>query len=85
MEITLGKVYKDRITNWQGVAVARTAYLSGCIHVELERAGKDGKPESSWFDEYRVAPVLRAKSFADSGPPRSPGRRPPERSRAPAR
>jgi len=80
----LGAKYRDKITGYEGVAVARCEYLSRCVHVELERGssekGKEGTPESTWFDEERLdrvdAPVIR-----DPGPKRSPGRTPPSSTR----
>lgn len=81
----LGAKYRDRITGYEGTAVARTEYLSKCVHVELERGlaepGKEGTPEGFWFDEERLERV-DAEPYVDKGPKRSPGRTPPSSSRS---
>jgi len=63
MAIKLGDKVRDTVTGLEGIAVARTEWLLGCIRwgvqpVEL----KDGKPvEDSWFDEARLQRVTDAK------------------------
>lgn len=74
---SLGKKFRDPITSFEGTAIARCEYLSGCFHLELERADKDGKPESYWFDEQRLNALEDVASFADEGESRSPGHTPP--------
>jgi hypothetical protein len=80
----LGAKYRDEITGYEGVAVARCEYLSKCIHVELERGsgekGKEGTPEGVWFDEERLV-RLDVPAHVDRGEKRSPGRTPPSSSR----
>lgn len=70
---SLGKKFRDPITDYEGTAIARIEYLSGCFHLELQRAGKEGKPESEWFDEERVVPVEGAEEHKDKERKRSPG------------
>lgn len=74
MQATLGKKYRDKITGFEGVAVARTEYLSGCFHVDLETGDpeKNNKPVHEWLDEERLVEV-DAPAVTDDGPKRSPG------------
>jgi hypothetical protein len=55
--VTLGEKYRDEITHYQGIATARTCYMSGSIKVCLERAGKDGTPQEVWIEESRLMHV----------------------------
>jgi len=52
----LGDYVKDKITGFEGVAVARAEYLNGCIFIQVQPVGlKDGKIiESEWIDEQRI-------------------------------
>ena len=56
MGIKLGSAYKDSITGFQGVAIGRFEYLSGCVRIEIQSMElKDGKPiDSMVFDEQRL-------------------------------
>lgn len=82
-QIVLGQKCRDRITGYEGVAIARTEWLSKCIHIELQRGSMDptklGAPESEWFDEERLEVVAEAKPYEDKGKKRSPGDTPPRR------
>lgn len=64
MKVTLGKQYKDSITGFWGVAVARTTYLYGCVRVLIAptKLKDDGDflPDC-WFDEPQLVGV-RSKS-----------------------
>lgn len=60
--VKLGCKYRDTVTGYEGVAIGRFEYLSGCVRIELERADKDGKPESFVFDVQRLAHVECAAS-----------------------
>ena len=88
MKVTLGKRYKDSISTFSGVAVARATYLYGCVRVLIspDRLTKDGEffPDT-WFDEpqlvsVRSAKVIKTKKSAPpGGPPRStPANRDPD-------
>ena len=57
--IILGQICKDPITGYEGVAVARTEHLYGCVRVGLQaRIDKDGKvPDPYWFDEPQLLGV----------------------------
>lgn len=86
MKVTLGKRYKDSISGFSGVAVARATYLYGCVRVLIAPAKltKDGDwlPDT-WLDEpqlvsVRAAKVIKPKKAPSGGPPRSfPGTRDP--------
>lgn len=56
-DITLGDRVKDRISGFQGIAIARTTWLHNCtrIVVQPETLNKEGKPaEDLAFDEAQL-------------------------------
>lgn len=55
-KIELGKTYTDSVTGFSGIAVSRTEYLTGCVHIGLQqRVSEDGKlPDPQYFDESRL-------------------------------
>lgn len=70
--ITLGKKYKDYITGFEGIAVARIEYITGCIQYELLPQGlqKDGKPkESKWYDQVRISKDGKGPNHGPNGGP----------------
>jgi hypothetical protein len=52
----LGLIYKDKITDFEGVATGHVRYLTGCNQVLITpKIDKEGKPrEAQWFDEQRL-------------------------------
>lgn len=72
--VKLGDRVKDNITGFEGIAVARTEFLYGCVRVCVQPGKlKDGKTiDAEWFDEQR----LDVKSAAKTG---GPGPVPPDR------
>jgi hypothetical protein len=66
--VTLGQHYRDALTGYAGVAIARCVYLHDAPDVKLQRLDTYGKPEEVWFDEARLvaeasAPATRAPGF----------------------
>lgn len=60
--IELGSIVKDRITGFTGVAIARTEFGYGCVHVQIEASQltKCGDPiPVQTFDDQRVDLVSR--------------------------
>lgn len=60
----LGDTYKDVITGFQGVCIAKAQYLTGCDQsgLKLRSLDKDGKtPDAIWFDDTQLVKVARAK------------------------
>jgi hypothetical protein len=58
--IQLGDRVRDRITEYEGIAIARTEWLYGCVRLGVQRSGvdKDGKPfEPQTFDEGQLVVV----------------------------
>lgn len=60
MRVKLGKQYKDSICGFQGVAVARTEYLHGCVRILIAPTAL--KPDGDflpdcWFDEPQLESV----------------------------
>ena len=65
MKAVLGKTYKDSISGFEGVAVARAEYLYGCVRVMI--APTKLKPDGDflpdgWFDEPQLVLVRAAKT-----------------------
>lgn len=62
MKFELGETLRDKITFFQGVALARTEYFTGCDHYGLcSRELKDNVPmDWQWFDETRLVRVESA-------------------------
>lgn len=59
-KFNLGDTLKDIITGFEGVAMARSQYFTGCHHYGLcpSELTKDGKePDWMWVDESRLALV----------------------------
>ena len=53
--VTLGHMYRDRITGFVGLATGRHQYLTGCVRFALEAKAEAGKvPEEAVFDEGRL-------------------------------
>jgi hypothetical protein len=54
--IKLGAEYKDKITDFIGVATGYVQYITGCNQVLLTpKVGKDGdKKNGEWVDEQRL-------------------------------
>jgi hypothetical protein len=53
----LGAKYRDKVTGFEGIAVARYEYLWGCTRISLERLGNDGTPASAVFDEPQLEQI----------------------------
>lgn len=58
-KIELGMKCKDIITGFEGIAIAKTEWLTGCTRFGLQPpVDKDGKvPEAVWFDETAMTIV----------------------------
>jgi len=61
----LGETLKDKITGFEGVAMARVEYFTDCIHYALcSQTLKDGKSlEWEYFDETRLVRVKGKKKI----------------------
>ena len=57
--VTLGATYKDVITGFNGIAIGKVEYLSGCNQALIvPKASKDGAiKDSCWFDFQRLERV----------------------------
>jgi hypothetical protein len=61
-KIYVGDIAKDTVTGFQGMAVARTEWLNGCVRItiqpqELKKDGGTIEPEH--FDEQQLAMVKK--------------------------
>jgi len=54
--IELGSKVRDKITGFEGIAIARTTYLTGCDRYGIQPAGIfEGKTaDAEWYDETRL-------------------------------
>lgn len=61
-KINLGDKARDTVTGFEGIAVVRSEYISGCARVGLQPAvDKDGKiPDAQHFDEPMLTVVKAA-------------------------
>lgn len=59
--VQLGDLARDTITDFEGIAVARSEWLWGCVRIGVQnKQMKDGKPvEETWFDENRLFIIWR--------------------------
>jgi hypothetical protein len=79
----LGDVLKDVVTGYQGVAMARVQYFTGCNHYALlsQKVNDKQKPDDwVYFDERRLSQVGKKKVLfpGDKTKPTSgPGHNPP--------
>lgn len=58
--IKLGDKLRDRLTGFEGIAVARIEYLNGCVQYELAPAAlkeDGGRHKAEWFDVQRLEGV----------------------------
>jgi len=55
--VKLGSLVKDRITGFKGIAIGRTEFAFGCVHIgiQAQQLTKDGDPiPPQYFDDQRV-------------------------------
>lgn len=71
MKVKLGNVYRDKHTGFEGIAVARAEWLTGCDRIGLQsKELKDGVPiEVQWFDDNQLEGI---KSTRPGGPRQDP-------------
>ena len=82
IKIQMGVMARDTITGFEGVCIARTEFLYGCVHVCLKPKSldKNGLPkEAQWFDEPQVELMPKKKKIKGTSRTGGPGVRPPER------
>jgi len=79
-EIKFGKLYRDRITGFEGVCTGFSSFISGCDQVLLHpKVGPDGKREDGlWIDDDRLIDVEAearvARTSRKGGPPQGPSK-----------
>lgn len=69
-DVVLGKKYRWTRHDYEGVAIARIEYMTGCWQIELSNMYKDkeGKPstEGFWIDEGEIAEIENVKQESTS-------------------
>ena len=75
-KVRLGQKVRDTITGYEGIAVARTEWLYGCVRIAIQsNAMKDGLPvENYTVDEPQVelvkdAPANEPRTSSHGGRP----------------
>lgn len=82
--VQLGDKVRDRVTGFEGIAVASTTWLNGCERVTVQPAGmneKGGTFESETFDVTQLEVVeesVIATGRRETGGPRPEPARPPD-------
>jgi len=56
-KIVLGETYRDKVSGWTGIAVAKLIYLNGCVRFQLGGKDKDGMPKDYIFDQEQLEPA----------------------------
>lgn len=77
MTVELGDKAKDSVTGFEGICIARTMWLNGCVRVTLQsdKLDKDGKPqEGQTFDEPQL--VVTKAGKVSCGPRTTGGPKP---------
>lgn len=75
MKVKLGQKVRDTISGVEGVAVARTEWLYGCVRVTIQPEGsKDGKP----YDYFNAdePQLVAARAPEKANPQKGHGPRP---------
>ena len=70
----LGSTLKDKITGFQGIAMVRAEYYTGCVHYGLQaKELKDGSiTEWAWIDSSRLVLVEESQTVGEGKPTSSP-------------
>ncbi len=61
----LGDKVRDSISGFEGIAIAKSEYLHGCVswQVEPTKLKDDGSTlKAEWFDEQRLTNISKAKA-----------------------
>lgn len=71
--LELGQRMRDRVTGFEGIAIARVEYLNGCIQYCLKpEMGENGKmPEGEYIDDQQLEVIgvgLSLEKEPDGGP-----------------
>ena len=61
-DVPLDEVYRDRITGFEGTAVAKSEFLSGVQKVCLERGTATKTSEEMWIDVKRIEKIDNDRS-----------------------
>ena len=70
----LGTILKDAVTGFEGVAMGRTQYFTGCNHYGLAARKLTEKGELGdwqWLDESRLSPTGKKKVVFEGAKPSS--------------
>lgn len=67
-DIKLGTRIKDKVTDLEGIAIAKISYLNGCVQYSIKpKVTKDGKVnEGEWVDSQQVEIVDEGISIEET-------------------
>ena len=69
MKVRLGDKVRDTITGNEGIAVARTEWLHGCVRICIQpEGGKDGVPFDSFVVDEPQVEVVKAERAPKATP-----------------
>ena len=79
-EFKLGTVLKDKVTDFEGTAIAKVKYLNNCVRYEIQPRGlKDGNIiEAIWIDETQLITKKGMSLTIEKSDSGGPGDRPSE-------
>ena len=86
-EIELGDLVREKITGLEGIAIAKTEWLNGCVRFSVQGRvlDKEGKvPDPQCFDIQQIA-LVQKQAFYQKAKPRGGPMPDPQRSSDPAR
>lgn len=68
-EIKLGETYRDRVSDWEGIATAVYFYMNGCVRVTIDGSDENGKPKGFVFDEVQLEHLSYEPKVEMAAPP----------------
>lgn len=76
-KIGLDMVVRDRVTGFQGLTIAKTEWLNGCVRFLVQpQELKDGRPiEADWIDEQQIE-IIEDKKKEEPKPTGGPQKDP---------
>lgn len=71
--VKLGQKVRDTITGLEGIAVARTVWMYGCVRITVQPMEvKEGKPAEMVFVDEPQLEIVREKAAPEAAPAHGP-------------
>jgi hypothetical protein len=71
-----GKMLKDVVTNFQGIATARIEFMTGCTQYGLTPPKKTPEDKTCYFDETRLIELKKGHVTLPEQPKEAPATKP---------